>query len=460
MSGVKWTEVPVEKDDDVTWTEVDDSAIEKAGERPWYDLSAKGLARGAIDAIPVASAVGGGILGTGLGPAGSVGGAGLGYAAGSELSDFLKNRLLGDEATSVEPIEQLKRVSGNVASGASAEMGGQILGKGLGVAVDKAAKAKAYLAAKAGKAAEKLAVNATGATGAQSAKFADDAGRQLLDRKLVRFGDTAENVATRTGDAMNAATGNIDEALKSLDAKGVTANQDNVVGILKQKIDSLRGDASQLGVVRKLESIVDDIMETGRSKIPISAAEQTKRGFNKAAGNWMDPEAGAAGKQAYLGYMDEVERAAEAADPALAGMFKQGKETYGLLSPIEEAASKRAMTQNQSPLGGLGDWASVGAGGAAGGPVGALAGLIGKKQIAPRVTSSGAVALDKIAQSLMKSPRMQQMASQNPKAFQTMVSAIAQKAKSGTGGSAKVAGFDPTQPVSDEKAKQSFLEGN
>lgn len=305
------------------------------------------------------------------------------------------------------------------------------LGAGVGGVVGGAAQKLAPLVGKgfnaAGKKlggyAEDLAVNATGATGVQASKFSDDAGRQLLDRGLVRFGDTPEKIAERTGGAMNKAASSIDEALTGLDDQGVTASVDNIVANLRQEIDNLKLDPSQAGYRKKLEGIVEDIMSTGRTNVPISAAEKTKRGFNKQAGNWMDPEAGRAGKQAYLSYMDEVERAAQSNNPELASKFQEGKETFGLLAPIEEAASRRAMTQNQSPFGGLGDFAAIGAGGVSGGIPGALAGIAGKKHLAPRVTASGAATLDKVSKLLMKSPKMAELAQRSPQVF----NAIAQK---------------------------------
>lgn len=389
-------------------------------EKPWYSLSGSGLVRGAIDALPVVGAVGGGVVGTSLGPVGAVGGAGLGYAGGQELADTLRNRLLGDAPTSVKPLDQAKRVTKNVAEGAAMEMGGQALGKAI-------SKSASYVGGKLRGAAEKTAVKATGATGLQASKFSDDAGGQLLDRKLVRFGDTPESVAQRVGGAVDDAGSSIDKSLKALDAKGVTANSDNVVATLNQKIAELKQDPSQSGLVKKLQGIVEDIKGTGKVNVPVSAAEKTKRGFRKAAGNWMDPDAGRAGKEAYLSYMDEVERAAQSGDPTLAAKFKDGKETFGLLAPIEEAATRRAHTLNQSPLGGLGDWASIGAGGAAGGPFGAAAGVIGKRMVMPRAASSGAVALDKAAGLLRSIPKFAEIEAKDPVAFKSLVGLLSEK---------------------------------
>jgi hypothetical protein len=299
------------------------------------------------------------------------------------------------------------------------------VGAGAGALADKAApaigKLSNYVGSRLGGAAESLAENATGATAKQAEKFRPGSGRELLDRKLVQFGDNAENIAGRVSGAVDDANALIDNSLKNLDAKGVTASADNVVADLESQIAQMSKDPSKAGAVRKIKSIIEDIKATGESNVPISAAEETKRGFRKAAGNWMDPEAGQAGKQAYLSYMSEVENAAQAADPGLAKAFQEGKDTYGLLAPIKEATERRARQLNQSPIGGLGDLAAVGAGGAAGGPLGAIAGVVGKKVVAPRISSSAAVTLDKVSQSLLNSPQMLQLAQKNPAAFQELV---------------------------------------
>lgn len=246
-------------------------------------------------------------------------------------------------------------------------------------------------------AAEQFAENATGATAAQANKFSDDAGRELLNRGLVRFGDSAENIAQRTGAAMEGATDVLDTTLRELSEQGVNASADNVVSKLTKKIEALKLDPSQSGVVRKVQGLIDDIIETGRSSVPINEAEVTKRGFNKIAGNWLDPEAGQAGKMVYGAYKNEVENAARKFSPEMADRFKESKKLYGLLAPINEAAERRASQLNQSPIGGLLDVASAGIGGA---PA-----AIGRRLLSPRISSSLAVGADKLADIVSMSPQ-------------------------------------------------------
>lgn len=340
--------------------------------------------------------------------------------------------------------------------GAGLGAAGGAAGYGLSKAVPWAAKTAGE---KLKWLAEKSAVNATGATGKQAGKFAPGAGRELLDRGIVRFGDTSEKIAERAGDAVDDAGAAIKSALAGLDEKGATASADNVVAALNQKIESLRGDPSKAGVVKKLESMINDIIETGNSNVPVGAAEETKRGFNKMAGNWLDPDAGEAGKAAYGAYKNEVERAALAADPSLAGKFTDAKQSFGLLEPIREAAAQRAASAGQSHPGGLKDLASIGVGLATGGAPGAVAAPLASRLAAPRISSSVAVASDKVSKFLLKSPKMQQLARTNPPAFRSMAQALSSRVSYG-GAMPAAAQFDPTKPADEQEAKQNFVNGN
>lgn len=285
--------------------------------------------------------------------------------------------------------------TGLVAAGA-----GKLLNK---IPVGKMAeKAGQYL----GKGAERLAENATGATANQAMKFEANAGRELLDRGLVGFGDTAENIANKVSAAKSAAGKEIGDSLAQLDAKGVVSQVDNVVAQLESQIDELSKVPGNEKIVRQLQAEVDNLYERGVSQLPVSEGELAKRAYHGQVNNF-SPEADkkAAG---YLGdaFKAESERAATAADPALADKFMQSKKDFKLFSPIEEAAEKRAAQQAQSPFGGLSDYIAGGTGLAAGGPVGAAASVIGKRVIAPRLASSGAVLADNLADALKASPQL------------------------------------------------------
>lgn len=384
------------------------------------------VARGALKALPAAGAMFGGAAGTIMGvPSGpgaiatGVAGAGLGMAAGESLKN-IGEHFLGDEKTREEIYTGPAKAA---VEGMTYEMGGQLLGKGIGVAIDKAAPYVQKTGEGARNLAEKFAVNSTGATGAQSAKFSDDAGRELLDRKLVRFGDNADKISSRTQSAMNTASSNIDEALKGLDTKGVNISVDDVVMSLEKKILKLSEVPGNEKIIKQLQNEIDNLYMRGQSEIPLSIGEQAKRNFQSQV-NYASP---VADKKAAFSVADafksEVEKKALAADQGLSSLFTEGKKTYGLLAPVQEAAEKRAATLNQSPFGGLGDIASE-----AVTPGGSLL----RRLASPRISSSTAVTLDKFSKALLRSsPRMAEVYQKTPAVFQSMVQSLKSQAGEG-----------------------------
>jgi hypothetical protein len=75
-------------------------------------------------------AVGGGIFGTAAGPAGTVGGAALGYAIGSQVTDLIAG------VPNRTAAQQAGNTINKLATGATYEMGGAVLAKGAGAAVN------------------------------------------------------------------------------------------------------------------------------------------------------------------------------------------------------------------------------------------------------------------------------------------------------------------------------------
>lgn len=276
--------------------------------------------------------------------------------------------------------------------------------------VPRQKKIEEFLSSKAAR----LAENATGATAKQAEKFVGkpgETGRELLERGIVRFGDSAKDIAERAEKLMAQDAERIGEVLAKLDEKGVKIPKLQLINSLRRSIGQLKKDPSQIAVVRQLENIVDSIKAMPARRNPsISEAEATKRGFQALVkGGWTDPNAQIANKTAARVYREAVERAAKKANPKLAKVFSESKKQYQLLAPVEEAAARRAGQLNQMPIGGLLDIATVGAGtllgpdssqGAAGGLL--AAGM--RRALAPRIAASSAVTLDRISKALRKNP--------------------------------------------------------
>ncbi len=141
----------------------------------------------------------------------------------------------------------------------------------------------------------------------------------------------------------------------------------------------------------------------GDSTIPISKAEEIKRGY-QGNNNYNNPTADAADKIVASAYRQSVEDSATAADSTIGKKFIADKETYGLMSPVQAAAERRATQLNQNPVGGFLDVTTGLAGAAVAGAPGAAAGLIAKRTLMPRAAAMAAVSADQLSNVVRATP--------------------------------------------------------
>ena len=96
-------------------------------------------AKAGLSVLPMAGTVGGGLLGAYGGPMGAVAGAGAGAVAGESLKQMGEKYFLGEEGPKSSQ-EYLQSLGEAGLGGAGAEMGGQLVSKGLGFLGEKAGK--------------------------------------------------------------------------------------------------------------------------------------------------------------------------------------------------------------------------------------------------------------------------------------------------------------------------------
>ena len=276
--------------------------------------------------------------------------------------------------------------------------------------------------------AEKSALNATGATAREASKFSANAGRELLDRGLIKAFDTPEKIATRTEAASNKAAEDIASSLSGLDQKGAKIDANDIYNNLRSRAEEAAKSPAKQDVATGLEKEIENLVnlsDRNNGLLGFQEAEGFKRDYNRKAGNWMDPEKSMVGKEAYQAYKESVENAAKKASPELSSVFEEGKKTYGLLEPIREAAERRSLVTRQSPMGGFMDTAAALGGHAASGSAGAFVAPVARRVVAPRISSTTAVTADTIGGLLEKVPELKQLADTNPQALQAVIAEIA-----------------------------------
>lgn len=422
------------------FTEVSEPAPEPTFEQEHPTLAkiantAKEAGKATVNALPMIGGVAGGILGTPadaiVGPVGNMVGAGIGGYLGTAAKNVI-NRV-------IDP-ENAPQTMGKVMLEPVVEGTRQGLAQGVGEAIAPYLNQAAEHFAQGSKVqADKLLSKATGATGAQASKFPEGALDELRKprpelggKKIVNFGSSPGDIAENAQKVMDAAEASKDQIVNErLGSTPVDRNK--VYNFIRSKIAGLADNESQIGLKNALESKLDDIVSMAdrtSPEVPFPKAEEIRKGFDDVAkwGKNTDAVGAEANKIAANAYRRANEETALSADPSLGEAFKAAKTTQHNLIPVRDAAEKRALTLNQSPMGGLlshtAGGVGAGVGGLVGGPIGAVVGFgagLGAKALRPRFASMAATTADAIADAL----------SSNPEAFGQWAPVLAQAAARG-----------------------------
>lgn len=407
--------------------------------------------RAALKALPGAGMILGEVGGIAsapvTGPAGPLAGPLVGAAAGKAAKNYLEEKLFDEKKTTTQKIAEPIQEAGETAALAMLPVEkalkmvaesptGQAIGKGISKTYGAAAD---YFSGKAAK----LAEQATGATGKQVLdNFADDAGRELIDRGIVRFGDTQAKVAERARAAMDTSNKAIDSSLEALDKKGAVVNTNQIYQKIMDRAKELGKSSATQDLAVQMEKQADNLVKSAEANgwetnFPVSKGELEKREFRRQAGDWRKPDSNEVGKEMYQIWRGAVEDAATKADPHLADAFKEAKETYGLMSPIAEAAERRAAVTNQHQGVGLLDLESMrtgaeagtaigyAVGGSTGAAIGAGTGAVvapfARRFVAPRISSSGSASVEAVGNALRAIPKYAEQAVKDPQLFKASV---------------------------------------
>lgn len=302
-------------------------------------------------------------------------------------------------------------------------------------------------------------------------------GRNLLDKKVVSPFASKETMASRLDDAVMGSTDDLSGELKRVSELQGRVTPEQALQLEASKFnpkasaEALKGKMAEdfSMVPQKIRDSQGEVIDEWLSQ-PGSMDVMDAQKFKTQMQKWIKDPAyhnsnpGVA-QETLKGIRSQIKSGIEKnADTAAEIFGEQGGKIKNINQDLggmfqgqdmlEDAVARGSKNRTFS----LTDYVSGNAGAAGAGPIGWAAAL-GNKVVREKGSQISAVTMDKASKMLLKSPRFAQLAQQNPKAFNAMANDMARRMSAGDIG--RVAdGFDPTQPVSEDKAKQSFLEGN
>lgn len=207
--------------------------------------------RNAVNQLPLTGALVGGLAGTPLdaitGPMGTVTGAGIGGYLGTAAKNAINSYISPQEAP-----QTMGQVIGQPILGGAQAAANEITGQAISPYVS--GFLKNYARSKT--------MQATGATGKEAYKMLQnntDLPEQLLQKKIVNFGSSPENVAVNAQNAIDDA-----EEIKQTIVNrlpNVTVNRNTVLNQIKGSAAALSGNEAEKGLISKLGTAANDVQE-------------------------------------------------------------------------------------------------------------------------------------------------------------------------------------------------------
>ena len=399
---------------------------------------------------------------------------------GSPVNKLAKGLSLAKGGALLGGINSLGASDADTASGVLTDTAigtgtGLVLGKSIEKAsplisagLDKASKGARSLATK-------MAARALGAERGTIKSIGADkvfkAGAQALDEGVLSPFAATDDLIARNQATKDAGGKLMGKAYDAIDEAGASTFSPLKVA---EEVDDTLGNFYRSpinkGETRQLENTIESIMMRNAddaSAIPLREAQLLKEELQKVA-NWKnklnvtDKERMA--RDAYgivsRNIDDAVEQGGEAVNQAgLGETLKQGKSLFSNASTAGQLLENKFAREQGNNLLGLTD-AITGAGalgyGASTddwGTAGAI--MLGKKGLQKYGSQNSALALNKVSKMLMRSPRLAELATKNPNAFNSLAQSIAERASQAL---PKAASFDPTKPGDDKDARDAFLE--
>lgn len=391
------------------------------------------LAKGAINALPAVGMAGGAALGTlsslaaGPGaivaaPYAGVVGAGLGGGAGVAAKNYLNSQFFPEDAPK-NNTEALTQPIAAIPEYAAAEMGGQVVGKGLEAA--KGALSKTAV----GRAASSFGLqrgNAPESVKAQGIKRIEELGKFGIDSGIVKAGDTLESIGEKAnalkqeaGQSIGQIHQDVNEQmqnpvfLNSLTPKQHIELQQAQVqpDLIGQKVlDSakiqFKGKPGSTAGLSKLQSVIDEISQNA-GPIDLSKANEIKGSIdgeiNYAKRKEDIPIYQQTLKNLRNAFKEAIEKQISVLDTYVGGdkvkELKAANKLYSNTSDVahivDERLSRNATNQYFAPsdkatgmLGATAGYITHGPAGAVAGAAGSLASKFGRAYANPMASSA------------------------------------------------------------------------
>lgn len=413
--------------------EKEEKASFKVGEAPWEKeqvpeetpmVTGKGLLKGTLEALPVAGGLVGGALGTVAGPLGTIGGAGLGAGAGKALENLGEKYLLGEEKTREDIYAQPAKAT---LEGVTAEMGGQLIGP----AVQGAAKGLKNIA-------ETQAFKSTGAMlkdfrQAASKDQVNEIGRFILDKKIVKpgdsFGDVAEKALTikeqagkKIGDIYKRAASAIPDIHVRSTGFNPIRDKEEMLSTIKK---SMGNEVGARAAVDDFGRYLDELAESyGDTVLDPATANEVKGAIDRVINYSRNPlnkqpvteKAFSSARRILEGKIakDIDFLGAQLGDESLSKTLREANKEFGTSANVYNIANDRVQRESANQMFGLTDTIAGGAGTTIGAVLGGAPGAVATGLLAtaanklgrtygPGLVSGGADALSK---GLLKSEKV------------------------------------------------------
>jgi hypothetical protein len=334
-------------------------------------------------------------------------------------------------------------------------------------------------------AAEDRAASALGMTKALRKKLGDarvrEVGRSALDNEVVTPLSGTKKMLERANDLADSSGDTISKTMDALDDQGIKAFNPLDVGT---RVDAEIGNVYRneplfQGLSNQYENTLDTILNRGDQPISFADAQRLKEVLQQYGYKEGMAAPGREIAQKVSGVVkDELENAVEEgakklSNAEMAERYLAAKKNYGSSQDMMRALENRLAGEQGNQGGiiggllGLRDAGAKAVGAVTGGPVGYVSGEMAASGVRAFGNQASAVAMDRVSKLMLRSPRFQQLAQTNPKAFSAAVVNMARRLEeNGTFPKAASSELDTDSStpsnsrIPPEEARDKFIRGN